>query len=141
MGPPQISEELPGQTKPQSESSFSKKFVSVIVFASVSVFSSVFAGVVEYVFESVVVSAFDCVSIFVSVFVFVSAFPFDAAVADLFLIEDPVDVAVAVKALTIVQKQSLIREILSETAETRKLTLLGFPRMEILQSRKLGGIL
>ena len=145
MGPPQISEELPGQTKPQSESSFSKKFVSVIVFASVSVFSSVFAGVVEYVFESVVVSAFDCVSILasvcVSVFVFVSAFPFDAAVADLFLIEDPVEVAVAVKALTIVQKQSLIREILSETFKTRKLTLLGFPRMEILQSRKLGGIL
>ena len=112
MGPPQISEELPGQTKPQLESSFSKKFVSVIVFASVPVFESVFAGVVAYVFESVDVSAFACVSIlppvFVSVFVSVSAFPSDAAVADLFLIADPVDVAVAVKALTIVQKQSLI---------------------------------
>ena len=117
MGPPQISEELPGQTKPQSESSFANKFVSVIVFvfASVSVFSSVFASVVAYVFESIVVSAFECVSIpasvfvsvFVSVAVSVSVFPSDAAVADLFLIADPVP-ASAVKTLTVLQKQSLI---------------------------------
>ena len=116
MGPPQISEELPGQTKPQSESSFANKFVSVIVFvfASVYVFSSAFAGVVAYVFESKVVSAFECVSVLafvllsVSVFVSVSVFSSDPAVADLFLIADPVEVVVAVKTLTVVQKQSLI---------------------------------
>ena len=117
MGPPQISEELPGQTKPQSESSFDKKFVSVIVFmfASVYVFSSAFAGVVAYVLESIVVSAFECVSVLafvlvsvsVSVFESVSVFPSDAAVADLFLIADPVP-ASAAKTLTVLQKQSLI---------------------------------
>ena len=89
----------------------------VFVFASVYVFSSAFAGVVAYVLESIVVSAFECVSVLasvfisvsvvVSVFVSVSVFPSDAAVADLFLIADPVEVAAAVKMLTVVQKQSL----------------------------------
>ena len=90
MGPPQISEELPGQTKPQSESSFANTFLSAFPSVIVSLFKSVFA--------SVSVSHLRLQNLSVL------ALPSSAGVADLLLIED----AAVVKTLIVVQKQSLI---------------------------------
>ena len=59
-------------------------------------------------------------------FASVSAFPSDAAVADLFLIADAVEVVVAIKTLTVVQKQSLNGEILSEWLKLENSLSLDF---------------